>query len=327
MTDTLETSTLLATRPPGLLTRSVISIDDLPDRDLAGIVARGVEFAAGARSTALAGTVTGVYFAKPSTRTRTAFSAGALRLGAGLVAYGPGDLQLSTGETDADTGRVLAGMLDTLVMRTAEDEAVMRSYAEPGAMSVINAMSAQEHPTQALCDLSTLQEHFGRLAGLRVLYVGEGNNTASALALALMRCPGVTLDLRTPAGYGLSADFLRRARRHAARSGAHIDQQHDMRGLPPDLDVIYTTRWQTTGSSKHTADWRHTFAPFRVGSSLLAAYPRAVFLHDLPAHRGEEVDAAVLDGPASLAFRQAHMKMYSAMAVLEWCAAGAPGSS
>lgn len=327
MTDTLQTSPPLATRPPGPLARSVISIDDLPDRDLAGIVARGVEFAAGARSAALAGTVTGVYFAKPSTRTRTAFSAGALRLGAGLVAYGPGDLQLSTGETDADTGRVLAGMLDTLVMRTAEDEAVMRSYAEPGGMSVINAMSAQEHPTQALCDLSTLQEHFGRLAGLRVLYVGEGNNTASALALALMRCPGVTLDLRTPAGYGLSADFLRRARRHAARSGGHIDQRHDMRGLPADLDVIYTTRWQTTGSSKHTADWRPTFAPFRVGSSLLAAHPRAVFLHDLPAHRGEEVDAAVLDGPASLAFRQAHMKMYSAMAVLEWCAAGAPGSS
>jgi ornithine carbamoyltransferase len=327
MTDILDEPALVRGRPPGRRARSIISIDDLTDRDLVDIVTRGVEFAAGAGSAALAGTVTGVYFGKPSTRTRTAFSAGALRLGSALVAYGPGDLQLSTGETDADTGRVLAGMLETLVMRTAEDESVMRSYAEPGGMSVINAMSAQEHPTQALCDLSTLQEHFGRVAGLRVLYVGEGNNTASALALALMRYPGVTLELRTPVGYGLSADFLRRARAHAARCGARIHERHDMHDLPTDLDAIYTTRWQTTGSTKHTSDWRQTFERFRVGESLLAAHPDAVFLHDLPAHRGEEVDGAVLDGPASLAFRQAHMKMYSAMAVLEWCAAGAPGGS
>src|SRR6478609_8076044 len=160
MTDVLDEPTLVRTGRPGPATRSIISIDDLTDRDLFDLVARGVEFGAGAASRALAGAVTGVYFAKPSTRTRTAFSAGALRLGSGLIAYGPGDLQLTTGETDEDTGRVLAGMLDTLVMRTAGDESVMRSYAEPGGMSVVNAMSAQEHPTQALCDLSTLQEHF-----------------------------------------------------------------------------------------------------------------------------------------------------------------------
>lgn len=327
MTDILDQPVLRRPEPPGPGASSIISIDDLADRDLFEIVYRGVEFGAGARSGALAGTVTGVYFGKPSTRTRTAFSAGALRLGSAVVAYGPGDLQLSTGETDADTGRVLAGMLDTLVMRTAEDEAVMRRYAEPGGMAVINAMSAQEHPTQALCDLSTLQEHFGRLEGLRVLYVGEGNNTASALALALMRCPGATLDLRTPPGYGLSADFHRRARAQASRSGARLRERHDMIDLPADLDAIYTTRWQTTGSSKHTVDWRQAFDPFRVGTPLLARYPGAVFLHDLPAHRGEEVDGAVLDGPASLAFRQATMKMYSAMAVLEWCAAGGVGGS
>ena len=327
MTDVLDEPTLVRTGRPGPATRSIISIDDLTDRDLFDLVARGVEFGAGAASRALAGAVTGVYFAKPSTRTRTAFSAGALRLGSGLIAYGPGDLQLTTGETDEDTGRVLAGMLDTLVMRTAGDESVMRSYAEPGGMSVVNAMSAQEHPTQALCDLSTLQEHFGALAGLRVLYVGEGNNTASALALALMRCPGVSLDMRTPPGYGLSADFRRRAGAQAGRCGAQLRERHDMLELPAELDVIYTTRWHTTGSSKHTSDWRQVFHPFRVDTPLLAAYPGAVFLHDLPAHRGEEVDGAVLDGPASLAFRQAHMKMYSAMAVLEWCATGARGGS
>jgi ornithine carbamoyltransferase len=325
MTDILDKPTPALRTTPKLPDRSIISIDDLSDRDLFDIVARGVEFGAGATSGALAGKVTGVHFAKPSTRTRTAFSAGALRLGSGLIAYGPGDLQTTTGETDEDTGRVLAGMLDTLVMRTAADESVMRTYAAPGGLSVINAMSAQEHPTQALCDLSTLLEHFGRLEGLRVLYVGEGNNTATALTLALMRCTGVSLDLRTPEGYGLAGDFHRRARGYADRTGAQVRERHDMHELPADVDVIYTTRWQTTGTTKRTADWRRTFDPFRVGMPLLAAHPRAVFLHDLPAHRGEEVSAEVLDGPASLAFRQATMKMFSAMAVLEWCAAA--GSS
>lgn len=322
MTDILDRPTLVRARPPGPSARSIVSIDDLTGADLAGLVDRGVQFAAGASSRALAGAVTGIHFSKPSTRTRTAFSAGALRLGSGVIAYGPGDLQLATGETDEDTARVLSGMLDVLVMRTAEDEAVMRRYAEPGGLSVINAMSAQEHPTQALCDLSTMQEHFGRLDGLRVLYVGEGNNTATALTLALMRCPGVRLELRTPSGYGLPADFHRRARAHAVRSGGTLVERHDMHDLPADLDVVYTTRWQTTGSAKHTTDWRRTFDPFRVTEPLLAGNPGAVFLHDLPAHRGEEVDPAVLDGPVSLAFRQARMKMFSAMAVLEWCAAG-----
>lgn len=322
MTDILDGPVLVRARPPGPAARSIISIDDLTGPDLTALVDRGVQFAAGASSRALGGLVTGIHFSKPSTRTRTAFSAGALRLGSGVIAYGPSDLQLSTGETHEDTARVLSGMLDVLVMRTAEDEAIMRGYAEPGGLSVINAMSAQEHPTQALCDLSTMQEHFGRLDGLRVLYVGEGNNTATALSLALMRCPGVQLELRTPTGYGLPADYHRRARAHAARSGATLRERHDMRDLPADLDVVYTTRWQTTGSAKHTTDWRRTFEPFRVTESLLAGYPGAVFLHDLPAHRGEEVDAAVLDGPVSLAFRQARMKMFSAMAVLEWCAAG-----
>jgi ornithine carbamoyltransferase len=324
MTDILDNPTFSLQGVPRSTARSIVSIDDLSDTDLFDLVARGVEFGAGALSRALTGKVTGVYFAKPSTRTRTAFSAGALRLGSGLIAYGATDLQTTTGETDEDTGRVLAGMLDTLVMRTAADDSVMRTFAAPGGMSVINAMSAQEHPTQALCDLSTMLEHFTRLDGLRVLYVGEGNNTASALTLALMRCAGTSLELRTPEGYGLPADFHRRARVSADRSGAQFRERHDMHELPTDIDVIYTTRWQTTGSSKHTTDWRRTFEPFQVGTQLLAAHPNAVFLHDLPAHRGEEVAGAVLDGPASLAFRQAHMKMYSAMAVLEWCAGGPP---
>ena len=300
--------------------RSLISLDDLSDAELFGIVQRSVAFAEHRANPGnpLGGMVAGMYFSRPSTRTRTSFAAGALRLGAGIVTLGPAELQLSTGETIEDTGRVLAGMLDILIARTAGDPELLRDWAGYGGMAVINAMTADEHPTQAIADLATMSQRFGRLAGLRILYVGEGNNSAAALALGLSRCPGVSFELRTPPGYGLSASVLKRAMVSASRSGAIVTEEHDMSGLPADLDVIYTTQWQTTGTTKPTADWRETFAPFQVRQSMWRQSPRAVFMHDLPAHRGDEVTAEVLDGPASIAFTQAHNKMYSAMAVLEW---------
>ncbi|MGW0547247.1 ornithine carbamoyltransferase [Streptomyces altiplanensis] len=305
--------------------RHLISIDDLTDDDLRSIVSDGVTFATeGAPGVKpLRDAVVGVYFSKTSTRTRTAFSSGSLRLGASLLTYGPGDLQLNTGETSEDTGAVLSRMLDVLVARTAGDPQEMRAWARQDRMSVINAMSADEHPTQALTDLTTLQMKFGRLTGLRVLYVGEGNNSASALALALSRFEGTALELRTPAGYGLAPDVLARAGANAARSGATVRERHDMADLPDGFDAIYTTRWQTTGTAKADPGWRADFAPFQVTEALWDASPKAVFMHDLPAHRGDEVTGEVLDGPRSIAFEQAENKMHSAMAVLKWCRAGA----
>ncbi|MEV0742221.1 ornithine carbamoyltransferase [Streptomyces sp. NPDC050549] len=309
--------------------RHLISLDDLTDDDLREVVERGAQHAAasdaatsGAVDRPLEGLVAGIYFVKTSTRTRTAFSTAMLRLGGTIVSYGPGDLQTNTGETNEDTGRVLSRMLDLLVARTAGDPGEMRQWATQNRMAVVNAMSADEHPTQALADLTTLTRHFGRVEGLRLLYVGEGNNTAAALALALSRCPGAELHLRTPPGYGLSAAILERSRRQAARSGAAVLERHDMDVLPGGVDAIYTTRWQTTGTVKPDPRWRETFAPFQITDALWEHSPRAVFLHDLPAHRGEEVTADVLDGPMSIAFDQAENKMYSAMAVLEWCRAG-----
>ncbi|MFE9440009.1 ornithine carbamoyltransferase [Streptomyces sp. NPDC006602] len=303
----------------------LISLNDLSDVALRAVVDRGAalhrSLATGGKvpGSPLDGLVVGVYFSKTSTRTRTAFSAGALRLGADIVAYGPDDLQLNTGESSEDTGRIMSLMLDALVARTAGDPAEMRAWSAQRRMSVINAMSADEHPTQALADLTTLTLQFGRVDGLRILYVGEGNNTAAALALALSRYPDVLLDLRTPTGYGLPQQVLERAQAQAQAAGSVVRQRHDMTGLPGDLDVVYTTRWQTTGTTKPDPHWRDGFAPFQVTAELMDRAPKAVFMHDLPAHRGEEVIADVLDGPASIAFQQAESKLYSAMAVLEWC--------
>ena len=301
--------------------RHLLSVDDLDDAELDRIVRRGLEFAAGHADgeRPLRDHIVGVLFRKTSTRTRTAFSVGALRLGAQLVTYGSADLQENTGETVADTGRVLSRMLDVLVARTAGPEDELRAYADQRRMAVVNAMSAGEHPTQALTDLTTMLRHFGRLDGLRVLYLGEGNNTASALALALSRYPGTELHLRTPPGYGVQPRYLERAAGHGRRVGSTVEQRHTMQRLP-EVDVVYTTRWQTTGTTKPDPDWRRGFAPFRVDGAVMAASPGAVFLHDLPAHRGDEVTAEVLDGPRSLAFDQAENKYHSARAVLEWCA-------
>jgi ornithine carbamoyltransferase len=302
--------------------RHLISIQDLSDEELATIVQRGVEFAGGARPPAvLDGQVIGTYFRKTSTRTRTAFSSAALRLGGRIIAYGPDDLQTNTGETSEDTGRVFSGMLDALVARTAQAEAELRCWAGQSRMSVVNAMSAEEHPTQSLADLTTLLRIFGRLEGLRVLYLGEGNNTAAALARALSRFPGVRLELRTPPGYGLTEPVSADAASNCRRSGAEVAERHDMADLPGGFDAIYTTRWQTTGTSKADPNWRQVFAAFGVHRGLWDANPTARFLHDLPAHRGDEVTAEVLDGPHSVAFEQAENKLYSAMAVLEWCRA------
>ncbi|MDT8912919.1 ornithine carbamoyltransferase [Amycolatopsis sp. PS_44_ISF1] len=297
---------------------SLLTIDDLDDNDLRHLVARGAEFSAGATAReVLSDKVVGIYFRKTSTRTRTAFSAGALRLGAQIVSYGPDDLQENTGETTGDTAAALSGMLDVLVARTAGPQAELVSYAAQGRMAVVNAMSEDEHPTQALTDLTTMHRHFGAVEGLRVLYVGEGNNTTSALALALSRFAGVELHLRTPEGYGLDPRFLHRAEVSAKHSGAKVVECHDMRDRPT-VDVVYTTRWQTTGTAKPDPHWRAAFAPFQVDERVLGDAP--VFMHDLPAHRGEEVTATVLDGPRSIAFAQAENKFHSARAVLEWCA-------
>ncbi|MEA2932944.1 MAG: ornithine carbamoyltransferase [Actinomycetota bacterium] len=303
--------------------RTIISIEDLTTDELRHLVTQGRDHAERrvAIDPVLRGRIVAIYFRQTSTRTRTAFSAAALRLGAQILTYGPHDLQTNTGETYRDTGRVLATMVDAVVARTAGDPQELRQLAEQGTMAVVNAMTADEHPTQAVADLATLLQHFGRIENLRVLYVGEGNNSASALALALARFPGNELHLCTPAGYGLADDKLAQARRQAARSGSCVEDGHDPAALPDKIDVVYTTRWQTTGTVKPDPDWHERFEPFQVNGQLMDRWPDARFMHDLPAHRGEEVTADVLDGPASLALTQAANKYHTALAILEWCLA------
>lgn len=301
--------------------RHLISLADLDSADIRGLVNRGAWYAAGNGTGAspLRGLMVGIYFRTTSTRTRTAFSAAAQQLGASIVTYGPHDLQENTGETAADTALVLSGMLDALVARTSGPDQEMRTFANQPSMAVVNAMSATEHPTQALADLATIQGRLGTVDGLRVLYLGDGNNTAVALIRALAHFREVDLRVRTPGGYGVDPSVLQECEALFRRNGGRLEHSHEHGSFGIKADIVYTTRWQTTGLPKTGANWREEFLPFRLRESVLDANPKALVMHDLPAHRGEEITAGVLDGPSSIAFEQAHGKLPGAKAVLEWC--------
>ncbi|HWX40992.1 MAG TPA: ornithine carbamoyltransferase, partial [Blastocatellia bacterium] len=176
---------------------------------------------------------------------------------------------------------------------------------------------------QAITDLVTICEALGRLSDLHVLYIGEGNNSAVALAFAIARCSGMQLTLVTPEGYGVPDHVLKNASSLATQMGSSITQLHDLSKLPKGVDVVYTTRWQTMGVPKADPHWRAKFEPYRVTPELMADVSKpskTIFMHDLPAIRGSEVANEVLDGPQSVAFRQAHHKLSGAMAILSWCA-------
>ncbi len=301
-------------------TRHLLSLSEIGPENLAWLVNRSLEIAThGVVVRPLIGKTIGIYFKRASTRTRTAFTVATIKLGAIPVAFGPNDLQICTGETIADTARVLAGYLDALVVRTNESIDEMRAFASQNDMAIINAMSDTEHPTQAIADLVTIKETYGRLQNVSVLYVGEGNNTASALAFAVALTPGMRLTLLTPEGYGLPSGVLERVH---GLSASVIEQHHDIASLQDKFDVIYTTRWQTMGDPKPDNDWKEKFKPYSVTQEFMQRFSKdgsTVFMHDLPAVRGDDVVDEVLDGSQSVAFRQARHKLTSAMSVLEWC--------
>jgi len=304
--------------------RHVLSILDFGPDDLLKIIEKAVALKATPDRTflPLQGRTIGIYFTCSSTRTRTSFTVAANRLGAPTIAYGPQDLQLASGETIEDTARVLSGFLGALVIRTNRAVTEMQRFASQARMPVINAMSDTEHPTQAIADLATIHEARGRLEDIHILYLGEGNNTAASLALAVSLIPGMQLTLVTPAGYGLANDILEKVQVLAHKHGAVINHHHDVNDLPTNVDVVYTTRWQTMGEPKPDPDWKRKFEPYRVDSTLMKRVSkdsRTIFLHDLPAVRGDDVTDEVLDGERSWAFRQSEYKLFGAMAVLAWC--------
>lgn len=257
-----------------------------------------------------------LYFNKPSTRTRISFETAVTRLGGVPVTLSPSDLQLGRGETIEDTARVISRYARAFVIRTFSDEDVAR-FARAASIPVINALTDGHHPCQSVADLLTLTEKKGALDRLKIAYLGDGNNVAVSLmeACALM---GTSISIAAPDGFQIKDELVEQARAVAKKSGAKIELTADPGEAVSGADAVYTDVWLSMGDAEEQRQARHqALAPYQVNAKIMAqAKPDAIFMHCLPAHRGEEVSADVADGPSSVIFDQAENRLHTAMAIL-----------
>jgi ornithine carbamoyltransferase len=264
---------------------------------------------------ALAGGRVGLIFDKPSTRTRVSFEAAAWGLGMLPITLRPDELQLGRGETIADTARVLSRYLTALVIRTF-DQSRVEELARYATIPVINALTDDHHPCQALADVMALQEEFGDTAGLRVAFIGDGNNVCHSLIQAAGHL-GFTLAVSAPEGFEPNDAIVQAARANCLVNGGAIEIGHDVRAAAADADAVYTDVWASMGQEKEREERARIFAGYCVTPELMAlAKPRAIFLHCLPAHRGDEVLDEVIDGPQSRVWDEAENRWFTEQALL-----------
>jgi len=263
----------------------------------------------------LQGKTLGLLFQKPSTRTRVSFEAGMNQLGGHALVLPMADIQLSRGESVADTARVLSRYLDGIVIRTY-DHATVEEWAREATMPVINGLTDLSHPCQALSDLLTIKEKKGRLKGIKIAYVGDGNNVANSLIEAAAKM-GMSIALGCPSGYQPDQHVVDIARVEAAKTGATIDLGQDPYVAVKEADVVYADVWISMGREREHARRLKVLAPYQVNSRLVAkAKTDAIVMHCLPAHRGEEITAEVLDGQQSVIIDQAENRLHMQKAVL-----------
>jgi ornithine carbamoyltransferase len=299
--------------------KHLVNLIDLSTDDLRGLLAEAGRLKdAHARrvpTRTLSGRVVGLVFEKPSLRTRVSFESGVAQLG-GTSLYLPGnEVGLGWRESHADFARTIGQYVDALVLRVYRHETVA-GIAAQNCLPVINGLSDWSHPCQALADLLTIRELFGAEGGRTVAFVGDGNNVSRSLAVACGKL-GVRFVLGCPVGYGFDDEFKKRYRANV--NPTFPAEVNDPAAAVRDADVIYTDVWTSMGQEAEREERLRRFAGFQVNPELLAkAPPQCKVLHCLPAHRGEEVTDAVLDGPASAAFQQAGNRLHTQKAVLEW---------
>ncbi len=301
----------------GVTGRDLISVQDfLPEElacalDMASVMkARPSDYRG-----RLAGKQIVLFFEKPSLRTRLTFEAGINSLGGVSFFVDQTQSRLGARESLSDVAHNLERWVDGVVLRTFAHETIT-TMAQHASIPVINALSDLEHPCQALADMLTLQEHFGELHNLRLTYVGDGNNMAHSLMLAAASL-GVTISVATPKGYEPNAEITGAARALAAVSGGGVEVLHDPVEAVAGADAVYTDVWASMGQESEAADRRKIFAPYQVSQNLFSyAAEHAVFMHCLPAHRGDEVTEAVIDSPRSVVFDQAENRLHVQKAIL-----------
>ena len=273
------------------------------------------EWQSGGNEPVLQGKVLAMIFQKPSLRTRVSFEVGMQQLGGTAMMLGPDEIGFGKRESVADIARVLSRYVHIIMARVFSHEHV-RGLAQHATVPVINGLSDGQHPCQALADLLTIYEHYGRLEGLKVAVVGDGNNVAASLAQACAHV-GANFAIGTPPGYEIPEDVMDRVGDLAAQNGATLEAFHNPRSALEGADVIYTDTWVSMGQEAETERRLAAMQPFQVNADLLrAAREGAIVMHCLPAHRGQEITDEVADGPQSVIFDQAENRMHAQKAVL-----------
>jgi len=263
----------------------------------------------------LRGKTLGMIFSKASTRTRLSFEVGMFQLGGHALFLSGNDLQLRRGETIADTARVFSRYVDGIMIRTFSQKDVAE-LAEWASIPVINGLTDLHHPCQVLADLQTIREKKGALAGLKLAYIGDGNNMAHSLLEGGAKF-GMHVVVACPEGYDPDPAIVARAQADARASGAKVEVTHDPQEAAAGADVLYTDVWASMGQEAEAEARKQAFAGFQINGGLLKlAHPEAIFLHCLPAHRGEEVTAEVIDGPQSVIFDEAENRLHAQKALL-----------
>ena len=299
-----------------LVGRDLISLLDFTGEEVATILEVAAEVKANPAhfAGALAGRTLFMYFEKPSLRTRVTFEAGMTQLGGHAIYYTATEGKIGVRESVEDVARNLERWVDAAMCRTFS-HGLVKELADFAEIPVINGLTDYLHPCQALADYLTLQEVKGDLAGRRMVYVGDGNNVANSLMFGGARL-GVHVTVITPPGYAPPAEVLEAARAAGEISGARIEATQDLRRVE-GADAIYTDVWASMGQESEAEARRKDFAPYQVDMKLMErAGPDAVFMHCLPAHRGEEVTSEVADMPRSVIFQQAENRLHAQKAVL-----------
>ncbi|WP_431027478.1 ornithine carbamoyltransferase [Lysinibacillus sp. LZ02] len=263
----------------------------------------------------LEGKTLGMIFEKSSTRTRVSFEVGMQQLGGYGMYMNARDMQIGRGEPISDTGKVLSGYLDGIMIRANSHEMV-KELAEYASIPVINGLTDIFHPCQALADVETIAENKGELKGLKVAYVGDGNNVAHSLVIACAHV-GMDVAVATPVGYECDLDIIAKAREIALVNGSEVFVTTDPVAAVKNADAVYADVWTSMGQEEETQQRLIDFKGYQINDELVAhAKPDYMFLHCLPAHREEEVTSSVIDGPNSYIYEQAENRLHAQKAVL-----------
>ncbi len=294
--------------------RNLLSLADLTSEELHYLLTTAAQIKSGEINPQCPQKILGLVFKKASTRTRVSFSAAMYKLGGQVIDLNANLTQIGRGEPTADTARVLDRYLDVLAIRTFEQSEV-EEFAQYTSIPIINALTDLEHPCQILADLLTVQEEFGKLEGLTMTYLGDGNNVAHSLILGCALV-GMNVRIATPKGYEPEATILKRA--HEISQGrSEIVVTSDPKAAVEGSHTLYTDVWASMGQEDLAATRIPVFEPYQVNEAAMAiADPEAIVLHCLPAHRGEEITAAVMEGPHSRIWAEVENRMHAQQALL-----------